>query len=570
VTEPTKAIPQSPRARRAAQITWAVLICATLYACYFSHLGVIGFIGPDEPRYAWIARDMMETHDWVTPRLYGKPWFEKPPLFYWAAGLSFKWFGVTEAAARLPSAVSALLATLAVAWLALRLYGAETARWLLLLLPTTVGMIGFSHAAATDMPFSAMLTIAMVCAAALLGLIRNKNTPILRWKRLLALVLFGAFLGLAVLAKGPAAIVLSGGSVFFWALFTKRKTDALRLLHPAAIASFCATALPWYILCARRNPGFLRVFLIEHNFKRYLTPEFQHIQPFWFYLPVLLVALLPWSALFLWTSVHGAIRLVRTRYAKESTWLLACWAGFCVVFFSISQSKLPGYILPALPAIVLILAHTLSSVARIPRWVLRVALWLFSVLLFLPLAFVGLLTPDFSRVNPRFVTGACIIVALMGAANLLLAFFFRPAHKKAPLSLLPVACVLPILLAAMVAYSIAPSFFKFDPSGRTLARRLEVHHIPLSQLAVGWMSRGQHYSMNFYLHEEIKEWNQENAMKEYVLTDVPRCRNLTPVPFACEPVPFDEQVTGVFLYHVVMPGSVVQLSNGGGQAQKKE
>src|SRR3979490_2443398 len=204
-------------------------------------------------------------------------------------------FGVTEAAARLPSAISALLATLALAWLALRLYGAETARWLLLVLPTTVGMIGFSHAAATDMPFSGMLTIAMVSAAVVLGLARDENTPILPRTPWLALVLFGFFLGLAVLAKGPAAIILSGGTIFFWALFTKRWRDAFRLFHPAALASLCLTALPWYILCARRNPDFFRIFIIDHHFKRYLTPEFQHIQPFWYYVPVLLIELLPWS-----------------------------------------------------------------------------------------------------------------------------------------------------------------------------------------------------------------------------------------------------------------------------------
>ncbi|PYT43588.1 MAG: hypothetical protein DMG47_13030 [Acidobacteria bacterium] len=276
MTETTVLIAENTRTSTAARIGWAIFIAATLYVCYFSHLGAIGFVGPDEPRYAWIARDMAETGDWVTPRLYGKPWFEKPPLFYWSAALCFKLFGVSEAAARLPSVVSALLATLAMAWLALRLYGAETARWLLLLLPTTVGMIGFSHAAATDMPFSAMLTIAMVCAAVVLGLTRNKNTPILPRTPWLALLLFGFFLGLAVLAKGPAAIILCGGVVFFWALFTKRWRDAFRLLHPAAMASFCLTALPWYILCARRNPDFFRIFIIEHNFKRYLTPEFQH------------------------------------------------------------------------------------------------------------------------------------------------------------------------------------------------------------------------------------------------------------------------------------------------------
>ncbi len=570
MTEPTTPKSKNPWPRRAAQIAWGVLISITLYICYFSHLGVLGFIGPDEPRYAWIARAMMETHDWVTPRLYGKPWFEKPPLFYWGAGLCFKWFGVSEAAARLPSAFSALLATLALAWLALRLYGAQTARWLLLLLPTTVGMIGFSHAAATDMPFSGMFTVAMVCAAVILGLTRDENTPILRSTLLLALILFGFFLGLAVLAKGPAAIILCGGAVAFWALFTKRRHEALWLLHPVAIAAFLVTALPWYVLCARRNPDFLRVFLIEHNFKRYLTPEFQHIQPFWFYLPVVLIALLPWTALFLWSAVHGSIRLLRTRCANQSTWFLTCWAGFCIVFFSISRSKLPGYILPALPALALILAHSLAAMSKIPRWLLRVALWLFSLVLFLPLVFIELVAPHFSRGNPRFVTGVCVMVALMGAANLLLASFARLAREKGLLPLLAAACVLPILVSAVLAYYIAPSFFKFDPSGKTLARQLRLQNIPTSELAVGWMSRGQHYSLNFYLHEEIKDWNQENLTKEYVLTDMPLCRNLSPVPFACEPLPFNEQATGAFLYHIVMPGSPQGLGRDGGQAQKKE
>ena len=551
---------------RGALIVWGLLICATLYICYFSHLGVLGFIGPDEPRYAWIARGMMESHDWVTPRLYGKPWFEKPPLFYWGAGLAFKWFGVSEATARLPSAISALLATIALAWLALRLYGQETARWSLLLLPTTAGMIGFSHAAATDMPFGGMFTIAMVSATAVLGLTRNKNTPILPRTPWLALILFGFFLGAAVLAKGPAAIILCGGAVFFWAFLTKRRRDALRLLHPVAIASFCATALPWYVRCSRRNPDFLRVFIIEHNFKRFLTPEFQHTQPFWFYLPVVLIALLPWTALFLWSSLHGVTRVVRTHTVQESKWFLTCWAGFCLLFFSISRSKLPGYILPSLPALVLIFAHSLTAIAKLPRWLLRVALLLFSLLLFVPLVYIQLLGPHFSYGNAAIVTGVCAIVALMGAANLLLASF------EGLLPLLAAACVVPILLATMVAYFIAPSFLKLDPSGKILAQQVQKEKIPLDDLAVGWMSRGQHFGMNFYLHQEIKDWNLENSGKPYVLTDIRGCRNLDPIPFACEPMPFDEQATGVFLYHIVMRGSMQGLrpGNSGGQPQKKE
>src|SRR5436853_2393321 len=224
---------KNPRASTARQVGWATLIAATLCVCYFSHLGAIGFVGPDEPRYAWIARNMAETGDWVTPRLYAKPWFEKPPLYYWGAALCFRLFGVSEAAARLPSAISALLATLAIAWLAWRVYRAETARWVLLLLPTTVGMIGFSHAAATDMPFTGMLTVAMVCAAVLGLTDANENdgraqsraagTPLpgSRPHVWAPLLLFGFFLGLAVLAKGPAGVILCGGAIFFWALFTK-------------------------------------------------------------------------------------------------------------------------------------------------------------------------------------------------------------------------------------------------------------------------------------------------------------------------------------------------------------
>src|SRR5260370_39595038 len=212
---------------------------------------------------------MAETGDWVTPRLYGKPWFEKPPLYYWGGAICFKLFGVGEAAARLPSAISALLATVAMAWLVWRIYGSETARWLLLLPPTTVGMLGFSHAAPTRMPFSAMLTIAMVCAAVPLRLPLEwgglpplsqnataatkleepppavgiqRVTPPFANTSWLAAGLFGFFLGLAMIAKGPAALILCGGAVLFLALFKMRWSDAPQLFYSSALASLSATA----------------------------------------------------------------------------------------------------------------------------------------------------------------------------------------------------------------------------------------------------------------------------------------------------------------------------------------
>ncbi len=526
MTEATAPIVENSRTSTAARIAWAILILATLYVCYFSHLGAIGFVGPDEPRYAWIARDMAETGDWVTPRLYGKPWFEKPPLLYWGAALSFKLFGVSEAAARLPSATSALLATLALAWLALRLYGAETARWLLLLLPTTVGMIGFSHAAATDMPFSSMLTIAMVCAAVVLGLTRNERTPILPRTPWLPLLLFGFFLGLAVLAKGPAAIILSGGAIFFWALFTKRWRDAFRLFHPAALVSFCLSALPWYILCARRNPDFFRIFIIEHNLKRYVTPEFQHIQPFWFYGPVLLVAVLPWTAIFLWFSVSGASRLLRTRCTKESIWFLLSWAGFCFAFFTISQSKLPGYVLPTLPAIALLVANSVSYFPSAPVRSLVITLLAtavcFGVTAGLFLRSVVHLTTRYDSLSPVLGTILCalaISVSLLGLSFLAK----RGSFSRALLIGSSLSLILLLLSSTGVLIDRANLG---SLSSKWLADELLQDKIRIEQLRVLRVPRSYHYSLNYYLHTELTDWEPYPVQDGYILTDGAHCGQL--------------------------------------------
>jgi 4-amino-4-deoxy-L-arabinose transferase-like glycosyltransferase len=550
VIETTAPIAEHTRTSTRVRIGWAILIAATLYVCFFSHLGAIGFVGPDEPRYAWIARDMAETGDWVTPRLYGKPWFEKPPLFYWGAALCFKLFGVSEAAARLPSAISALLATFAMAWLALRLYGADTARWLLLLLPTTVGMIGFSHAAATDMPFSAMLSIAMVCAAVVLGLTRNENTPILPRTPWLALLLFGFFLGLAVLAKGPAAIILSGGAIFFWGLFTKRWRDAFRLLHPAAIASFCLTALPWYILCAHRNPDFFRIFIIEHNFKRYLTPEFQHIQPFWFYFPVLLVMVLPWAAVMLWAAIAGGSRIAKSKKISPPTLFLLSWPGFIVLFFSLSQSKLPGYILPSITAICLIVTHACISMAfayqRSFRFVVNTA----GVILFFLFLLVRVATPHISRASERFGVMAGLIVALMGAANIFLGTFYPSPAATELRKFLAAFGVIAILLGVSLADDLLSSYFRWDPSGRSLSEEIRRSGIPSQELAVRAMGRGQRYSLSFYLHNEVTVWEAGHPREGYLLSGGKYCGGMIGSDLTCEEIPFNLEKTGFFLYRI--------------------
>jgi 4-amino-4-deoxy-L-arabinose transferase-like glycosyltransferase len=531
-------------------IIWSILILATLFICYLRNLGAIGLVGPDEPRYAWIARDMAESGDWITPRLYGQPWFEKPALYYWGAALSFKLFGVSEVTARLPSAISALLATLAMAWLAWRVYGAETARWVLLFLPTTVAMIGFSHAAAPDMPFTATLSLALVCIAEILGLLRSADSPILPRTPWLALILLGFFLGLAVLAKGPAAVILAGGAVLLWAAFTKRWRDALRCLHPVAIASFCLAALPWYILCARRNPDFFRVFIIEHNFKRYLTPEFQHIQPFWYYIPILLIAFLPWMFALLWSTFYGATRILPDRRPSQITTLLLSYALFGLVFFSISKSKLPGYILPAVPVIGLLLARSYTHLVPRAEKSFQWLQLLFSLAAalggFLFLGFFGR-SFGFYRAHATGAISVAWVLLLFALANLLLSFRRPVTARSIELNSL---CVLPILILVFLFPRLSEGWFRYDPSGKTIARELVARNIPLDQIYIGKMNRGQEYSLDFYLHHEMRTWSKENPKDGYLLISSQDCWNFVKAPWDCSSAPVIFGSSGWFVYRV--------------------
>jgi 4-amino-4-deoxy-L-arabinose transferase-like glycosyltransferase len=354
----------SEKSRRAAS---ALALIAVVYLCFFAGLDRFGFVGPDEPRYASIAREMAQSGDWVTPRLNGSPWFEKPPLYYWSAAIGFRLFSSPETAARAPSGVFALCALLGILLLARRIYGPDVAEMAGWMLPVTVAMIGFAHASAPDMPFAGCLTLAMAAAAHLL--LDDEPLHPRAWA-----VGFGAALGLATLAKGPAAVLLAGGSTALWAVATGNIRKAWRLCQPAAVLVFCAVALPWFALCAARNPDFLRVFLFEHNVERFLTNRYQHSQPFWFFVPILLVAMFPWTLL-LAPGLADAWRSFRNgEWRQAPGTFFAAWAVFPFVFFSASQSKLPGYILPAIPPLVLLLADSLVRPTRddrpaVPFWV---------------------------------------------------------------------------------------------------------------------------------------------------------------------------------------------------------
>jgi 4-amino-4-deoxy-L-arabinose transferase-like glycosyltransferase len=334
------------RARRSTDLIALIAFCGFLF---FAGLQVIGLLGADEPRYAQIAREMLARHDWVTPVLFGQPWLEKPPLLYWGEMLAYKTTGgVTGWAARLPSAV---LCTLMVFFIYVwaRRFRRGMQLDAALITAASVLIIGFARGASTDMPLTATFTIAML---SWYGWYESQNRA---W-----LLAFYAFAGLGTLAKGPVAVFLAGLIIVAFAALRRDWRPVLRTLWLPGIVLYLAVTLPWFIAVQRANPEFFRVFILEHNLARYTTSVYRHQQPFWYYLPVALIGLVPWTV-FVITALVDAIRdwrfSVEEPQGKEDLrTYLALWCLLPIIFFSLSQSKLPGYILPAIPAATILLA----------------------------------------------------------------------------------------------------------------------------------------------------------------------------------------------------------------------
>ena len=503
---------------------------AAIAVSLFSHLGAIGFLGPDEPRYAWIARAMAESGDWVTPRLYGQPWFEKPVLYYWAAAAGFLAHLPSEWAARLPSAFAALAAAMAIGWLGWKHYGTDGA-WqgpsLLapLLFSTSVAAIGFARAATPDMLFSASISLAMASAATVLrhgGVLRAAGDSSSAGRRGSAWppVLFGAFLGLAVLAKGPAAILLAGGAMTVWILATKQWRVPLRLAQPSAIAAFCIVALPWYIVCARRNPDFLRIFIFQHNFERYLTPAFHHPQPFWFFGPVILVALLPWTV-FLWPAAREGIRLWRLKSWNDSPgFFFACWAAFPVLFFSFSQSKLPGYILPAIPPLALLCSAGASRAFGGGRGIgasLCGALGLTWIALGIAALYFARWIP-WTSYNPDYTPGLVAVwsYVVMGISIAIAAGLAAAGLYHRPQFAIAICAVCIAVALGGVSLRILPVMDALY-SARRHAEFLRADQRP-DRLFTYHLDRRWNYGLAFYFRRELPEWSPADPDPALVLT----------------------------------------------------
>lgn len=326
---------------------------AALCAIYVWGIADAGLISVDEPRYAAIGREMARSGDWITPRLWGEPWFEKPALLYWLIAAATRMGLENEMAARLPVVLMSLAFLVFYHLRLTALFDARVAAHSTAILATTAGWIGFSRAAVTDIPLAATFGSAMLLAMP--WVISGDRTG-LRGA--------GALIGLALLAKGllPGVLMLP----VLW-LGRRRWRD---LLIPAVIA--LAAASPWYVLCTLRNGSeFPRVFFGEHHFGRFFSSALLHVRAWWFYVPVLLAGLAPW------TPLVGSLAR-RENLADPRLRVLAAWAGFGLVFFSLGENKLPGYLLPLLPAIAAMLGYHAAKPDR-ARWTLPASVALLAL-----------------------------------------------------------------------------------------------------------------------------------------------------------------------------------------------
>ena len=315
-------------------LRWAIFGAAA-YFLFFYGMGLRGLITPDEPRYASIAREMAVSGDWVTPRLDGEPWFEKPALLYWLGAAGMLLGAPEDEATRW---ASALAATLFLLYFHRRLAGAfgeRAADGATAVLATAGGWAAFAQSGG----FDALLTATF--GAAMLSLLdwvrdpgRNENLP-----------LFGALLGLSVLAKGLVGPALAAAGVLGVCRERGLWATARDLFHWRATGPFALVAGPWYVACYVRNgPEFFKEFIWRHHVERLFSADLQHVQPWWFYLPVIVAGMLPWTPLLATIRRQDCAADPRARF-------FAVWAVTTFVFFSISTNKLPGYVLPALPAL---------------------------------------------------------------------------------------------------------------------------------------------------------------------------------------------------------------------------
>jgi 4-amino-4-deoxy-L-arabinose transferase-like glycosyltransferase len=482
------------RARRSTDVLALVAFCGFLF---IAGLQIIGLVGADEPRYAQVAREMLARHDWITPVLYGHPWLEKPPLYYWSATIAYQGAGgVTDWAARLPSAVlSCLMIFFIFVWTRRFRRGMQLDA--ALITAASAMIIGFGRSASTDMPLTVMFTIAML---SWYGWYESENRG---W-----LLSFYFFSALATLAKGPIAVLLAALIIIAFAALRRERQLIVQTLWPIGIAVYLVVTLPWFIAVQHANPEFFRVFFLQHNLQRFSSNLYHHPEPFWFFLLVALLALVPWTV-FVIVALVDAIRdwrfsVQQPRGSEDFRVFLALWFLLPIVFFSLSQSKLPGYILPAIPAASILLA---DFIRRCEEDAEKPKLWLMLLHGFLSAAMlVAALIVPFRLLKlplPRNVIFVAAALAVVAILTLWLALQSQGYRVLRFITLVPVVIAFALLLRGT-----AP-MINYLQSERPVAHALQQSTLgQVPDVAVYDVPPGVEYGLGFYRNQPISSYER--------------------------------------------------------------
>lgn len=332
-------------------------ILAAIVIAWFALLGHRDLIDPDEGRYAEIPREMLASGDWITPRIDGLKYFEKPPLQYWATAAVYKVFGLSPVTARLFVAVLGLCGAVWVGYVAAKLYGENTGYYAFVFTLTSLLYAGCAHYLTLDTTVSACIVFgigSLVLAQQDRSNARNnRNWMLLGW----------AALALAVLAKGLIGVLLPAGAAVIYSIW-QRDWAMWRHLHIVkGSLLFLLIAAPWFIVVSYRNEEFLQFFFIHEHWQRYTTPIHGHDAPFYYFVLIFVLSVCPW----LCTSVASLVRpsfkwRVGTSAGQfDAERLLWVYVAFVLLFFSFSHSKLGPYILPMMPVIAILAAKRVAK-----------------------------------------------------------------------------------------------------------------------------------------------------------------------------------------------------------------
>jgi 4-amino-4-deoxy-L-arabinose transferase-like glycosyltransferase len=323
-------------------------------------LGERAFWSPVEGHYSEIVREMVVSGDYLTPTLAGMKFLEKPPLFYWLESVNIKLFGLSEWSLRFWPAMFGMIGCLAVYFAGSRLFERRVGLISSAVLATSALWYVMGHVINLDMAVSALITCALL--SFLMGSVEQPE-----YKRRLAMWAFFVFSALATMTKGLIGIVIPAMVIGTWMLILDEWNILPTLYLPSGVSLFLLIAAPWHLLISRANPDFLRSYLFDEHFQRYLTkPEGPFEQP-WAYVPVLLLGMFPW-AVFLLQAVKYNLRFPwRQRHQHKEVIFLVLWAGLVFLFFSASSYKGVPYILPMLPPLAILIARYLAAAWEAPR-----------------------------------------------------------------------------------------------------------------------------------------------------------------------------------------------------------